>query len=69
MKRFVEEYGPTEWKPNVLAQNRNRIEYYINPFLGDEILMNISVQRIERYYRIDYKNEKYVESMLINVLL
>lgn len=51
MKRVVEEYGPTEWKPNVLAQNRNRIEYYINPFLGDEILINISVQRIERYYQ------------------
>ena len=51
MQRVVEEYGPTEWKPNVLAQNRNRIEYYINPFLGDELLLNISVQRIERYYK------------------
>ena len=51
MKRFVEEYGPTEWKPNVLAQNRNRIEHYINPFLGDELLVDLSVQRIERYYR------------------
>ena len=51
MQRFVEEYGPTEWKPNVLAQNRNRIEYYINPFLGDELLANITVQRIERYYK------------------
>ena len=51
MRRLVEEYGPTEWKPNVLAQNRNRIEYYINPFLGDELLMDISVQRIERYYK------------------
>ena len=51
LERVVTEYGPTEWKPNVLAQNRNRIEYYINPALGDELVLNISVPRLERFYR------------------
>lgn len=51
MERVVTEYGPNEWKPNVLAQNRNRIEYYINPSIGDELVMGISVPRLERFYR------------------
>lgn len=51
MERVVKEYGPNEWKPNVLAQNRNRIEYYINPAIGDELVMGISVPRLERFYR------------------
>ena len=51
MERVVTEYGPVAWKPNVLAQNRNRIEYYINPALGDELVLAISVPRLERFYR------------------
>lgn len=51
MERVVTEYGPNEWKPNVLAQNRNRIEHYINPALGDELVMSITVPRLERFYR------------------
>ena len=51
MDRVVTEYGPSEWKPNVLAQNRNRIEYYINPKLGNETVMGLTVPRLERFYR------------------
>ena len=51
MERVVTEYGPSEWKPNVLAQNRNRIEYYINPMLGNETVMGLTVPRLERYYK------------------
>ncbi len=71
MLRFVNEYGSTEWKPNVLAQNRNRIEYYINPYLGDEYISDLSVQRIERYYKellktpsVDNPNETVGKSVI-----
>lgn len=51
MERLLTEYGTLEWKPNVLSQNRHRIEYYINPLLGDETVSGLTVPRLERFYR------------------
>ena len=51
MERVVTEYGPSEWKPNTLAQNKNRINYYIIPLIGNETLMELTVPQLERFYK------------------
>lgn len=51
MARVMTEYGPSEWKPNTISQNRHRIDHYINPLIGSETVANLTVPRLERFYR------------------
>lgn len=61
MARVMAEYGPTEWKPNTISQNLHRIEHYINPLIGDVLVAQLTVTRLERFYR-DLRNFPSVDN-------
>ena len=50
MQDLLESYGPSNWKPNYLAQSRAYTEGYIIPLLGDESLKSLTVPRMDRFY-------------------
>ena len=50
MDEFVRHYGLNHWGDSYLSGNRHRIEHYINPYLGDVLLTELTPRDLDIFY-------------------
>lgn len=50
MDEFVQHYGLNHWGDSYLSANVHRIEHYINPYLGDILLKELTARDLDIYY-------------------
>ena len=50
MDEFVQHYGLNHWGESYLSDNLHRIEHYINPYIGDELLTELTPHDLDIFY-------------------
>jgi integrase len=50
MEEYVQFYGLNHWGDNYLSDNIHRIEHYINPYLGDVPLKELTARDLDIFY-------------------
>ena len=50
LDEFVQHYGLNHWGDSYLSDNIHRIEHYINPYLGDVLLTELTPRDLDTFY-------------------
>ncbi len=50
LDEFVQHYGLNHWGDSYLSDNIHRIEHYINPYLGDVLLTELTPRDLDIFY-------------------
>ena len=50
MDEFVQHYGLNHWGESYLSDNLHRIEHYINPYIGDVLLTELTPHDLDIFY-------------------
>lgn len=52
MDEYVQLYGLNHWGDSYLSYSRHRIEHYINPYLGNVLLSDLTTYDLDLYYNL-----------------
>ena len=50
MDEYVQLYGLNNWGDSYLSYSRHRIEHYIKPYIGKELLCNLTTRRLDAFF-------------------